>query len=633
MPEMTPIRFGKYLLSEKIGAGGMAQLYRAKMTGFQGLEKIIAVKKILPHLYGERDLAKALIEEAKLAASLDHPSIVQIYDFGTIEGSCFIAMEYILGWDLRCIFQKAMEKGTPLSFGNALFIVSQICSALGYAHKMTDKQGNPLNILHRDLNPQNVLVTHEGEVKIVDFGIARAATQSPVTKHEMFKRKVAYTSPEQALGEKIDLRSDIFLTGALFYEMLTQKPLFAGETLQVLSKVRRGEFEPPEVAVAGLPDKLCEILHRALAKEIDQRYQSCGEMLADIEECMSQLPSRPTAESLRVYTVELFGEKMETQDLVQATGDPASVRPQERAAPDPATPLEDPPPAAPLPLMSPAAPLPLMDSAPERFEPESPEPVDLHAKMELGNDLETVEEILRRARSSLEGENTLLRRRKGLIYSTLVTVAALAAITLGWTFWPREKSWSAHDRETPPPSLSAPSKETAAVKMALPRGDQEQRKIVDPSLEAKALQAKAISLVEKNPKEAKSLLLKAVELNPRSITAHFHLGLTYTTLENFPEAIEAYQKVIELDPGFVDAYFNLGYIYALNGRYPKAEEMYTQVVKLAPPYLDEALYNLGLVQEKQGKKKQSMENLERAFQTNPKNERAQKLLRKLKADL
>jgi serine/threonine protein kinase len=139
MPEMTPIRFGKYLLLEKIGAGGMAQLYRAKETGFQGLEKIIAVKKILPHLYSERDLAKAFVEEAKLAASLDHPNIVQIFDYGTIEGSCFIAMEYILGWDLRSILQKSMEKGTPLSFGHALFIASRICSVLGYAYKMTDK--------------------------------------------------------------------------------------------------------------------------------------------------------------------------------------------------------------------------------------------------------------------------------------------------------------------------------------------------------------------------------------------------------------------------------------------------------------------------------------------------------------
>ncbi len=305
--EVKPVSFGKYLLLEKIGEGGMAQLHRAKTTDVHGAEKLLAIKRILPQLSGERDLVKAFLEEAKLTASLDHENIIRIYDSGQVNSSCFIVMEYLSGKDLKQIFDESKEKGLPLGFEQALFITSQICSGLDYAHKLTDSQGTPLHILHRDISPQNILITYEGVVKIVDFGIVRAASKCTVTKHEMLKKKVAYLSPEQALGEKIDSRVDIFGTGILLYEMATNKKMYNGVTMQVLAKVRKAEFEPPEAAMSGLPPKLYKILDKALAKERDQRYQSCGEMLTDIEECMSELPSRPTAQRLAEYMKELFG--------------------------------------------------------------------------------------------------------------------------------------------------------------------------------------------------------------------------------------------------------------------------------------------------------------------------------------
>lgn len=266
MPGFKPTAFGKYLLLESIAMGGMSQLYRAKITGAEGFEKLIAIKSILPHLCGEKDLVTAFIDEAKLAALLNHQNIVQIYDFGLMENSYFIAMEYLIGKDLRHTFSKSKEKNTSLGLERSLYIASRTCAGLDYAHKLTDFQGKPLNLIHRDISPQNILITYEGEVKIVDFGIAKAALQDTVTQNGLIKGKVAYMSPEQASGAKIDHRSDIFSAGILLYEMVTGKRMFAGEPLQVLERVRRGEFEPPEKAMSGLPPKLYEILQKALAR-------------------------------------------------------------------------------------------------------------------------------------------------------------------------------------------------------------------------------------------------------------------------------------------------------------------------------------------------------------------------------
>jgi serine/threonine protein kinase/TolA-binding protein len=680
--EVKPGGFGKYLLLEKIGEGVMAQLHRATTTDVHGAEKILAIKRILPHLSGERDLAKAFLDEAKLTALLNHENIVRIYDSGQVKSSYFIAMEYLSGKDLKQIFDESREKGLPFGFEDALFITSQICSGLDYAHKLTDSQGEPLHILHRDISPQNILITHEGRVKIVDFGIVRAASKCTVTKHEMLKKKVAYLSPEQALGEKIDPCSDIFCTGILLYEMVTNKKMYNGATMQVLAKVRKAEFEPPEAAMSGLPPKLYRILDKALAKEKDQRYQSCGEMLADIEECISELPSRPTAQGLAEYIKELFGGK------VEAEGDsnkPAKVDPKPMTPrlmiPDPVGPAPDPVSPQPVRLdpahsdpvhFDPAGPKwpspnpvsPSSDlvnphpigpdpphSGPVHLEldriygvsPKSllldpagpdeagPKPIDLDPETALGDDLKFVEDILRKAKETVEEEDALKRRNRWIYLSALVVF--LGVVVLGWAFWPKEKPVSSPSREALKSAPSSePSKETAPVTTTLSNGPPKQETISDRYAEAKALQDKAVPLAEKNPKEALSLFLKVIELDPQNVQGHFQLGLTYMALKNSSKAMEAYQKVTELDPRFVDAYFNLGYIYATDKNYSKAEQMYTQVVKLAPPYLDEALFNLSLVQEKQGKREQCLENIKRALQANPKNQMAQKFLERLKHD-
>lgn len=542
---MNPIRFGKYLLMQIIATGGVAQLFLGKITGVQGFEKLVAIKMILPHLSGEKELVNAFIDEAKLAALLTHPNIVQIYDFGLMENSYFIAMEYLFGKDLRHIFQKVREKEAPLSLEHALYITSRICAGLGYAHKLTDLQGKPQHVIHRDISPQNILITYGGEVKIVDFGIAKAAGQSSTTQHGSIKGKVAYMSPEQASGEKIDHRSDIFSTGILLYEMLTQKRMFTGDTMEILDKVRKRDFEPAERAVENLPPKLYKILNRALAKDVNQRYQSCEEMQGAVEECMFELSLRPDAQGLGEYMKKLFGQEMEAEG--------------ERIC---------------------------NESTCENVGQEDDD---------LGQDLQFMEQILEKAKAISAEEETATWIQPKVFYGALGVSVLLIAV-LVWALLFRGTPMNAADKGTLQAASVQPATntvtETPAGKSTFFGWGQK----TDKTAEAKGLVDKATVLIEKNPREAKSLLQKAVELDPKS----------------------------------ADAYFNLGYIHAVGRNYPKAEEMYSQTVKLSPPYLDEALFNLALVQERQGKKKQSMESLERAVKINPQNEMAQKLLKKLR---
>ena len=293
----------------------MAELFRAKLTGAQGFEKLIAVKKILPNLSREANLITAFIDEAKLAALLHHENIIQIYDFGSMDDQYFIAMEYLFGKDLRAITRTARKKDLELGMENIVYIVSRICAGLDYSHHLRDLQGKPLNIIHRDINPQNILITYEGQVKIIDFGIAKAASHNTQTKENLIKGKLAYMSPEQANGQKIDHRSDIFSTGIILYELLAARRMFTGETMHVLSLVRGAQYDPPEEVIPDLPPKLNSILSRALAKDPDERYQSAGEMLADIEEFMFELALRPNARSFAGYIKELFEEEYAEEEL------------------------------------------------------------------------------------------------------------------------------------------------------------------------------------------------------------------------------------------------------------------------------------------------------------------------------
>jgi serine/threonine protein kinase len=306
MNASQPIKFGKYWLMDRIAVGGMAELYRGKISGDEGFEKAVAVKRILPHLAAEQDAVNYFIDEARLAALLQHPHIAQIYDFGRLGDAYFIAMEYLFGKDLKTVMHTAEERGTPLSLENALHIAARISSGLDYAHNMKDLQGHLLNIIHRDVSPQNIFITYDGQVKIIDFGIAKAASRITSTRSGVIKGKVAYMSPEQAEGLEIDHRADIFSVGILLYEMVTGRFMYEGDAMEILSRAREAQFARPERIVRDLPECVVLALDMALARDTRTRYASCADMLSDLEDCIYHLDLRPSDQKLAQYMRTLF---------------------------------------------------------------------------------------------------------------------------------------------------------------------------------------------------------------------------------------------------------------------------------------------------------------------------------------
>ena len=317
---------GKYILLDRIAVGGMAEVFRAKLTGEKGFEKLIVVKKMLPQLAEDPEMVTHFIDEAKLAALLQHENIIHVYDFGETEGSYFIAMEYLFGKDLKSVFTKTSQINAPLGLENSLLIAAKICEGLEYAHNLKDLHGASLNIIHRDISPQNIFITYDGKVKIIDFGIAKTTTQTTKTQVGIIKGKVAYMSPEQAEGKSIDKRSDIFAAGIILYEMITGQEMYSGDTMEVLNKAIHAQYEPLEDIAPDMPSQVYDILHRALHKNIDERYQSCGEMMADIENCLYEMGCRPTTKILEQYIARLFDkeylkEKDKSIEILKDTAD------------------------------------------------------------------------------------------------------------------------------------------------------------------------------------------------------------------------------------------------------------------------------------------------------------------------
>ncbi len=296
-----PRQFGKYVLLEKIATGGMAELLKAKITGEHGFEKILAVKKIHSHFKSEQDMLSAFIDEARLAAQLQHQNIVQVVDFGHVNGDYFIAMEYLDGLDLATILRMATLSGAPLAIAHALYIVAKVCDGLHYAHFLKDGDGQPLNIVHRDISPANIFITHNGEIKVIDFGIARAASHNRLTVAGSLKGKIRYMAPEQTIAGKIDRRVDIYAIGAMLYEILSGRPLFKGNGVEILELVKLGHFTPPEQAIPNQAADLYRLLHKSLAADPEKRYPSCLAMLTDIESCLTARDLRPSNRSLQEF--------------------------------------------------------------------------------------------------------------------------------------------------------------------------------------------------------------------------------------------------------------------------------------------------------------------------------------------
>ncbi len=378
VPSSGPDRFGQYEILEKIASGGMAELYKAKRTGVEGFQKIVAIKKILPHLADDEDFVTMFADEAKLAAQLNHPNIIHIYDLGKIQaGGYFIAMEYVDGRDLRAIQQAASTSGVPLPVPLAVYIASKVASALDYAHRRRDAEGHELNIVHRDVSPQNILIAYEGDIKLCDFGIAKAASKAGKTQSGALKGKIQYMSPEQAWGRPIDRRSDLFSLGVVLHEMLTGERLFRGDTdINVLEKVRSAEVKAPSRSNPEVPQNLDAVVLRALAKEPDDRYANASDLLRDLDSVLYSYTPAPGSADVAIYlhrlqaeegamaeakareAVETAAEPEPSSRKRKSKGTPIARKGAPAARPEPSPPRPEPPRPAPAPPVAapPAAP-------------------------------------------------------------------------------------------------------------------------------------------------------------------------------------------------------------------------------------------------------------------------------------
>lgn len=320
----------QYLLLDRVAKGGMAEIFRAKSLGVEGFERIVAIKRILPALADDAEFVEMFVTEAKIAGQLNHASIAPIYELGKIGAAHFIAMEYVWGKDLRQILARFKRIGQPTPPPMAAWIGSRMLEALDYAHRKRGPDGQPLAIIHRDVSPQNVLVSYDGLVKLIDFGIAKAASRATQTQAGVLKGKLAYMSPEQVRGLPLDHRSDVFAAAACIHELLTGERLFSGTNdIEIFDKVREATAAPPSRTAPHVPPALDAIVMRGLAREPSDRFQTAGEMHeALMGYIVAQRPPYGTGDLMRwmrvAFAPEMASERAHLERLE------AIARPGER---------------------------------------------------------------------------------------------------------------------------------------------------------------------------------------------------------------------------------------------------------------------------------------------------------------
>jgi eukaryotic-like serine/threonine-protein kinase len=319
-PDAPPTAFGRYQLLDRLAIGGMAEVFRAKISSSHGFEKILVIKRILPHLAADPSFVAMFIDEAKLTAQLTHPKIVQVLDFGEVQGQFFTALEFIDGFDALGLLRTAAQKRVRLPRALAVFIISEVLEALDYAHNARDVEGKPMQIVHRDISPSNVFISKRGDVKLGDFGIAHAERRESKTQAGTLKGKYGYMSPEQVVGKSIDARSDLFAVGVLLAELLTGRRLFAAEAdLDVLLKVRDVKLDRLDKYGADLPRRLDDIVRRVLRKDPAERPQSAAELREELADYLFSTGQRVGPGDLRGFAGLLFDASPEAAaKLLQA---------------------------------------------------------------------------------------------------------------------------------------------------------------------------------------------------------------------------------------------------------------------------------------------------------------------------
>ena len=335
-------KFGRYELIERISFGGMAEVYLGKSGGIEGFEKVMAIKRMLPNLTEDADFVTMFIDEARISAQLTHNNIGQVFEFGKCDDHYFIAMEYIQGLDLRTVHKVFFNSAQPMPVNVVLRMIRDVCNGLDYAHSKLDAAGNPMNIVHRDISPQNIIVSYDGAVKVIDFGIAKALDRATQTQGGQIKGKFGYMSPEHAEGGKVDGRSDLFSLGILTFELLTNKPLFQGNTaINTLQNVLKAIVPPIPDLNPMVDDALEAIIRKALARSPDDRFQSAEEMQSALEEYVVAARHSFSNKQLSNWMKETFAAKFkQANELLSkaASVTPAPVTAEEDLQPSASVP-------------------------------------------------------------------------------------------------------------------------------------------------------------------------------------------------------------------------------------------------------------------------------------------------------
>jgi serine/threonine protein kinase len=303
-------RLGRYDLLRRLGAGGMAEVHLARAVGPEGFQKLVVLKRILPHLSADPEFVRMFLAEARLAAILDHPNVVQVFDIGRDGTDWFFTMEYVYGENLQTVLRAVRRHCGALPLEHAVTIGIGAATGLHYAHERVGFDGRSLQLVHRDVSPTNVMLTYDGCVKVADFGIAKVTSRTDVTRAGIRKGKVPYMSPEQCRAEGLDRRSDVFSLGIVLYECTTMVRLFDGDNeFGVMNRIVNADIPLPSTQRQGYPKDLERIIMRALGRERDQRYATGAELAADLEAFARERKLRATPAALGEFLHEVFRPK------------------------------------------------------------------------------------------------------------------------------------------------------------------------------------------------------------------------------------------------------------------------------------------------------------------------------------
>lgn len=604
MTDFQPITFGKYTLLERIAVDPVGELYRASRPGENGKAQILLIKKFLPHVSQNPMLVESFSNSARISSLFKHENIAQVLDYGSVDGTFYIATAYLSGYSLHHLLKMSRDRQRPFTPEHGLHVAAQVCRALAYAHEFKDPANQDTAVIHGNLGPETVFVTYEGVVKLTDFGIHPGNIRESAPQLDQMNAWLAYMSPEQVTGDRADHRTDIFSLGILLYEMLTGRRMFQGKSMEMFSLVRHVKFEPANQVAPHLPPEMCDLIARALHKAPDDRYPSARDMLKDLERTLATRP-RP---SFRHGISDYFSTSQRTAAVPHAEEE-ETEQPHSQCEKEDRDLSES--------------------SASSSASPPQDKP-------------ERTEEKVTRGKVPSEQDPTrepapappVQRRRRSMpwvigLSASLVLVMAVGLVLHGNERW---KDRTAQEVTLADAAIDACQRgdygqAVSGFERALAARPKDRDRLSTPY--ARALEGLATQLLKENPTKAERLLVTARELDPRQGHIYATLGLLYLNRKDYPKAIYAYQKAVELNPGIADVFFNLGYIYAVRQEYRKAREMYSRTVELEPPFLDEALFNLALVEARLGKHEESTKNLERALKFNPDNKQVKSYLERL----